>query len=89
MWKIDRDYISEKNEVSRVGAEGAEQYTVDEGEKIRFRLLDDDGEVYYGGWLLDDKECINQESALSYGTYDAGCTTIEVKRNGEWVQEIG
>lgn len=88
-WRIDRDYISELGEVSRVGSEGAQQYCVNEGEKVRFRMKDDDGEVYYSGWLLDDPDCINQESALSYGMYDAGCTTIEVKRNGEWVQEIG
>ena len=89
MWKIDRDYISEKDEVSRVGSEGADWATLNQGEKIRFRLKDDDGEIYYGGWLLDDEDCINQESALNYGMYDAGCTTIEVKRNGEWVQDIG
>jgi hypothetical protein len=87
-WKIDRDYINKGYE-SRVGSVGAEQYTTPEGEKIRFRMKDDDGNVYYGGWLNDDDECINQESALSYGAYDAGCTIIEVNRNGEWVVEIG
>lgn len=56
---------------------------------VRFRLKDDDGEVYFGGELHDDDECLNQSAALSYGEGDAGCTTIEVKRDNEWVLEIG
>jgi hypothetical protein len=97
-WKIDRDYINGTVDdichlPSRVGSEGA--ITVDgdplpsDGERVRFRIKDDDGEVYYGGWLNDDEECANQLSALSYGTWDAGATEIEVKRDGKWVQDIG
>jgi hypothetical protein len=83
---------------SRAGTEGA--ITVDGGPlpdkdengveypKVRFRLSDDDREVYYGGWLHDDPGCENQESALSYGTYDAGAVIIEVKRNGEWEMDL-
>jgi len=55
----------------------------------RFRLKDDDGEIYYGGWLYDDPGCNVQMIVLEWGTWDSGCTTIEVKRNGEWVQDIG
>lgn len=55
---------------------------------VRFRLLDDDGEVYYGGWLHDDDECENQLAVLRYGESDAGCTTVEVKRGDKWVQEV-
>ena len=88
MWKIDRDYIAEPGEPSRVGVSG-EVLHYSSIPKIRFRMLDDDSIVYYGGWLNDDPDCANQFSALSFGTYDAGCTTIEVKREGEWVQEIG
>lgn len=53
-----------------------------------YYTLDDDGEIYYGGRLVDDDECMSQDAALSFGMNDAGCTTIEVKRNDEWIQEI-
>lgn len=62
---------------------------VGEGKLVRFRLYDDDGELYYEGRLHDDDECVNQSAALRFGESDAGCTTIKVLRDGEWKQEIG
>lgn len=62
---------------------------VKEMPKVKFRTKDDDGEVYYEGWLHDDDDCANQEAALKFAETDVGCTTIEVYREGEWVQEIG
>lgn len=56
---------------------------------VRFRLLDDDREVMYGGELHDDDECLNQLAALRFGEGDVGATIIEVKRGGEWTVEIG
>lgn len=58
-------------------------------EKTRFRLLDDDREVYYGGWLYNDVQGTNQFVALKWAEHDAGCTEIQVKKNDEWVTEIG
>lgn len=58
-------------------------------EKTRFRMRDDDGIIYFGGWLLNDDECAVQQTVLSWGTWYAGCTTIEVRANGVWKQEIG
>lgn len=55
---------------------------------VRFQLFDDDGELYYSGALSDDDECENQLAALRWGETMAGCTTIKVERNGEFVQEI-
>lgn len=102
MWKITKDRISEPGEESRVGT--SEEHSripimmavagmqseelPSDGPMVAFRLKDDDGEVYYEGELHDDDECLNQEAALSYGMNDAGCTTIEVKRDGAWVVEI-
>lgn len=57
--------------------------------RTRFRLLDDDDIVYFGGWLRNDDYCAVQQTVLSWGTWYAGCTTIEVKINGEWKREIG
>lgn len=56
---------------------------------IPFRMYDDDGELYYEGQLSDDPDCANQSAALRFGESDAGCTRIEVLRDGEWKQEIG
>lgn len=58
-------------------------------EKMRFRILDDDGEVYYGGWLYNDVEGTNQFVVLKWAERDAGATEIQVKKNDEWVTEIG
>lgn len=57
-------------------------------DRIAFKLYDDDGNFVYGGNLHDDPECENQSAALRYGEADEGATTIKVKRNGAWVQEI-
>jgi hypothetical protein len=103
MWKIDKDYINTDpgDENSRMGVQGE---TVNVGfgaimpewidlpndaPVVRFHMKDDDGQVYYGGWLHNDSEALNQDAALSFGKHDAGCTTIEVKIDGKWVQEIG
>lgn len=111
MWKIERDYLAEEGDESRVGyheehsripasmvAIGNQSQplpnmdSVVEGQMlplIRFRLKDDDGEVYYEGILHDDDDCENQEAALAFGANDAGACIIEVARHGKWVQEIG
>lgn len=86
---IDRDYLADGMEPSCVGVcSRGWSDTVDAAATLRFRLKDDDGEIYYGGRLVDDDECMSQDAALSFGMNDAGCTTIEVKRNDEWIQEI-
>lgn len=100
--KIDHDYLWRKGDElpSRVGAEweaipGFDYdntwtlHPIADGEKVRFRVKDDDGEIYYGGWLLNDNECINQQVILKWCEHDAGATDIEVKVNDEWITEIG
>ena len=68
------------------GDEAPEEYP---RTKTRFRLKDDDGIVYFSGWLLNDDYCAVQQTVLSWAEWYAGCTTIEVRENGEWKQEIG
>ena len=86
--KVDRDYIAEDDDVSRVGIEwSSDLFPV--GDTVRFRVKDDDGEVYYGGWLINDPYGNVQYNVLKWAEHDAGATTIEVKLNGKWVQEIG
>lgn len=102
--EIDRDYIVEPGEQTRVGHkfEMLETYSVAfkalMPPKVRWRCKDDDGEIYYGGWLYNDSECEVQLEVLRYCMHDAGCTTIEVRYTDpgsdpetkpEWLQEIG
>lgn len=54
---------------------------------IKFKLYDDDGELYYSGRYIgpDDSETA-QFSPLDWGTWNAGCTYMKVKNDkGEWV----
>lgn len=57
--------------------------------RIPFKLYDDDNELYYEGWLIDDDECMTQQFVLDWAKYDSGCTTIKVKKPAGWIQEIG
>ncbi len=56
---------------------------------VKFRLYDDDDELYYEGDLDDDDECVNQSAALRWGETMAGCAKIKVLRDGEYKFEIG
>lgn len=101
-WTITKDHIAEPGGINRrdFGSDstsvniqealiGIKSEPLPTGERIPFRLFDDDGELYYEGVLDDDPECINQSEALRFGELDAGCTTIKVLRGDEWVQDIG
>ena len=100
---IDKDFINEDdptynrsgtvlNETPQYGIERAMGVdpSIPAGDNlVKFRLFDDDGELYYEGRLTDDDDCENQSAALRFGEADAGATVILVERNGEWVMEIG
>lgn len=60
-------------------------------EKTKFKLYDDDDELYYEGWLLNDDWCIVQQFVLKWAEVDSGCTLITVYKDAEagYVQEIG
>jgi|ERR1041385_3613260 hypothetical protein len=55
-----------------------------------FKLYDDDGELYYEGWLINDNECIVQQFVLAWAMADSGCTVIKVQAHHGvgYVQEI-
>ena len=101
---VDRDYLWQKwnkeggehgntDRRGTVWTAGVDLNVVDaiKSPKVRFRCLDDDGVVYYGGWLYDDDMSEVQFAVLDWAKYDAGCTTIEVKDSStnEWRQDIG
>lgn len=92
-WRIDKDTITQAGDStpSRAGW----QYGALTEPTIPFRLRDDDGILYYEGVVTDDSTIHDDDAPdwqyelLKWAEHDAGCTTIEVKRSGEWVQEIG
>lgn len=66
--------------------------------RVRWRTKDDDGELCYGGWLLNDSEGDVQLEVLRYCMADVGATIIEIREidpgsdpeaKPKWVQEIG
>jgi hypothetical protein len=93
---IDRDYLFKKGddpELDRRGTKWTGEYVEDihDAPRVRFRCKDDDGIIYFGGWLRNDDACKVQSKVLEWTQRDAGCTTIEVKDpdTNEWVQDIG
>ncbi len=86
---ITADYISEGkyNRTDTIGPRGADDATVKlltDGEGERFRLLDDDGEVYYLGRFIGSPEVEDEFQPLDlFGTPDAGCTAIQYWQTGK------
>lgn len=95
---ITRDFITRKNEegygVGVTGPRTARDETIarlQKGEGDAFRLLDDDGLVYYHGRFLDDTLAEDYQSepefqALDcYGTPNAGAAWIQYRNeHGTW-----
>jgi hypothetical protein len=82
-WKIDRDYLAQEFGTddcpSRVGF-GTKAPL--EGETFTFRLLDDDGMVYYHG-VADAKAAADDQlyTALNWAMADAGAVDLQVRAN--------
>lgn len=93
--RIDRDYLAD-DDGSLSGKTWAGK-VIDESpqpERVRWRLKDDDGNVYFGGWLEDAGAKIPDSAdpwlfLVEWGAAYAGCTRVEEKRDGEWVAVIG
>lgn len=84
MWTITNDLIHEGNKV------GTGSCNYDEAKAAllqhRFRLLDDDGEIYYEG-LSDDCDSERAFAPLDdFGKGYAGCTEIHYLTDGAWRQ---
>jgi len=86
-WRITKDHISEGE---AVGVEGPSNLDPDLSLKDgqRFRMDDDDGEVYYYGVIAGDYDGF--EPLDDFGTGNAGCTSIwywevaDGAEKGEW-----
>lgn len=92
MWIIKQDTLAEEgakpgaNE-NAVGIKSVDfNDQADVSDWTQFRLLDDDGEVYYVG-VIDTVYC-SEAKAFSplddFGTPNAGCTEMQYFENGEW-----
>ena len=91
-WTIIRDLIADTkapkgsnfNAVGIVGPKGATltaQAIQNHSQSKLFRMLDDDGEVYYEGFVVGE----NPSAPLTdFGTPNAGCTTIQYFMDGKW-----
>jgi len=90
-WIIDTDHIAEpdakpgtnSNAVGVMGPHGT-TYGPDAPElKHRFRMYDDDGELYYSGRCTEPDTF---DPLDDYGTPNAGCTSIQFQdpTTGEW-----
>ena len=89
------DLIDHGEAVGTIGPRSASKRDVERlkaGEGVRFRLLDDDREVYYYGRRLeqsDADESYSGEPELApldcFGAPNAGCTIQEEKnKDGKW-----
>lgn len=99
--EITRDRIADSPNASHVGmrwtipaTEIRERYPMAIGTglvKTSFKLLDDDRNHYYSGWLYNDDAGETQFNVLRWAMIDSGCTIILVKVGNppEWTQEIG
>lgn len=90
-WLITRDYLNAGSDDarSRVGTAGPCGLSdhllarLKAGEGSKFRMKDDDGEIYYAGRFIDTDErphvlALSAFSPLDdFGTPDAGATSIE------------
>lgn len=84
-WIIDEDRIATLGTVSVVGVKGGSLPRMAQVDGTRFRLLDDDGEVYYVGRFFGDPDSQEAFGPLDdFGEPAAGCTTIQYHRNGQW-----
>jgi hypothetical protein len=81
-WIIDIDHITHGASVGTMGPRG---YT-GKGHELacRFRILDDDGIVYYEGRnnTSDDDNAFGPLD--DFGAPNAGCTSIQYLVNGRW-----
>ena len=85
---IDKDFMPEPGarpgtNANAVGVVGPREYAGDGSElTFRFRMRDDDGELYYEGRAHEE----TFEPLECFGTPNVGCTTIEYLRGGRWEQ---
>lgn len=81
-WAITKDLVSDGLDVGVQGPYNLNPELIDN--ETAFRMYDDDGELYYEGFLYGDFNC--HEPLDDFGMPNAGCTTIKIRKNsGKWI----
>lgn len=84
--KIDRDYIAGQHDLDSVVGkhwQGRKGKPAPKDARIRWRMLDDDGNVYFGGWLVEGETGDPFLHLLDWGMAYAGCTSIQVLKRAD------
>ena len=90
-WTITRDHLADPdarqgtngNAVGIIGPRGTTltaKQIAEHPDAKPFRMTDDDGNLYYEGFLIGDEFAPLDD----FGEPNAGCTGIQVKENGLW-----
>ena len=86
-WMVDKAYGPCSNE--KLPVHGPGDCDADEAfgpNAERFHMMDDDGEIYYGG-LIQGTDYLGFEPLDDFGMPNAGCTEIHyINADGEWEQ---
>ena len=93
-WIIDRDHEASAelgDEGNTIGPRDIDDYVLARlhaGEGVPFRMFTDDDELLYTGRVIARKEErdgeFDHKPLDDFGMPNAGCTRIDVKRNGKW-----
>ena len=81
MWYISKDKIDDGRAVDAWNGDAESIDTAKQRCKCKFRMSDDDGEIYYYGYSDDDSDL---DPLDDFGMPNAGCTTIEYYDCGTW-----
>lgn len=96
-WIITKDHLYKDGDApngtlgsldkSAQGTLGPSNPLTESGHKIttngeHFRMLDDNRELYYEGFIIGDYDGF--EPLDDFGTPDSGCTIIQYKGHGTW-----
>jgi hypothetical protein len=88
-WIITKDHLATGDQKGRVGVGNVSNEHEVALPRVRFRLLDDDDEVYYEGVMdkegFDDADESQAFAPLDWAMADAGCTEMQYREgNGAW-----
>ena len=86
-WIITTDHVCEGDDNGVTGPSSYDGPTDATALPIKFRMYDDDGELYYEGRMNDGASeqfgLLDPLYAFGYG--NAGCTRLDIFENGRWV----
>lgn len=88
-WIITKDLIDEGKAIGTTGpgSIGPDLLNpLEKGVGLKFRMKDDDGEIYYEGRFIESPGADASFAPLDdFGGPNAGCTSIEYKEGRIWV----